>query len=78
MTKSSTQDLLIRYAYGELPVLERLETEYLIEANTCVEEALDELSEGIAALPAARLQPSPAAMANILRYSRRPSLHVVH
>jgi len=74
MTQPSTQNELVRLAYGELPVLERLETEFALEENYTLREDYEELLAALRELPKVTFRPATAAIDAILAYSRKPSL----
>lgn len=50
MSQPSTQTQLVRLAYGELPVLERLEMEFSLEGNFELREDYEELRDAKNAL----------------------------
>ena len=60
----------MRHAYGELPLLERLETEFALEENYALRERNTELREAIAALPRVTVSPARTTIDAILAYSR--------
>ena len=70
MTQVSTPNQLVRLAYGELPVLERLETEFALEENYPLREQYTELKEALAVLPKVTVQPAQTSIDVILAYSR--------
>lgn len=70
MTLASTQNQLLRLAYGELPALERLETEHAVSVDPDLRAEYRELRAAIDELPRVRFSPSPLAVSAILAYSR--------
>ena len=70
MTQVSTQHQLLRYAYGELPLLDRLETEFAIEEQREVREGYEELQASLRELPRVTFRPATATLKAVLRYSR--------
>lgn len=69
MTLASTQQL-VRLAYNELPVLERLETEHAIACDPDLRVEYRELRAAKDELPRVRFRPSALAVSAILAYSR--------
>lgn len=76
MSQLSTQHQLVRLAYGELPVLERLETEFSLEDNFDLQEDYEELRRAKAALPDVTYRPSALSISAILAYSRNETLEM--
>ena len=70
MTLASTPNQLVRLAYGELPLLERLETEYAVDTDPDLRAEYGELQAAVAELPRVRFSPSALAVSAILAYSR--------
>lgn len=70
MTLPSTQAQLVRLAYGELPTLERLETEFAVSEHADLRVEYRALRQAKAELPRVSFSPSPAALAAVLAYSR--------
>ena len=70
MTQVSTQHQLLRYAYGELPLLERLETEFAIAEQREVREGYEELQASLRELPRVTFRPATATLKAVLQYSR--------
>ena len=70
MTLPSTHDRLVRLAYGELPTLERLETEYALEADYLLRERYEELRDAKRELPAVTFAPATSTLQAVLAYSR--------
>ena len=70
MTLPSTHNQLVRLAYGELPALERFETEFALGEHPDLRAEYRELRAAKAELPRVRFSPSPLAVSAILAYSR--------
>ena len=75
MAQASTLNL-IRLAYGELPVLERLETEYSVRHDDAARGEYAKLLEAQRALPKVTFAPPQGTVDAILAYSRRGVLEV--
>ena len=73
MAPASTLNLL-RLAYGELPVLERLETEYALTRDQHARQAFAELVAAQRELPRVTFSPPRATVDAVLAYSRRSLL----
>ena len=71
MTETPTRNSLVRLAYGELPTLERLETEHELALNRSLREAFEELKAAQRELPRVTFAPANATLQAVLRYSRR-------
>ena len=65
---------LLRLAYNELPVLDRLETEYTLTRNDAARAEYARLLEAQRALPKVRFAPPQSTVDAILAYSRRSLL----
>ncbi len=78
MTKTFTQDDVIRYIYNETTAEE---TEAIAQALITDEMLMDEykqLSASIDSLNSAMLEPSEKVITNILNYSKSVDLHSIH
>lgn len=75
MTKTFTQNDVIRFVYEELTSPEREEIQNAIIINNELLEYYKEVDEIINDLHALRLKPSDRVTENILSYSRSLSLH---
>jgi hypothetical protein len=76
MSRLSTQNQLVRLAYGELPLLERLETEHDLSCDHQLQEDYEELQRAKAALPPVTYSPSALSISAILAYSRNETLEM--
>ena len=76
MSQPSTQNQLVRLAYGELPVLERLELEFSVEENFELKEDYEELQYAKNALTEVTYSPSSLSIGAILAYSRNETLEM--
>ena len=74
MIPASTLNEFVRFAYNELPVLERLEAEDLLEREPAAMRAFEQMMLAKQELPPVRFQPTPAAIRRVLSYSRNPRL----
>lgn len=70
MAQAPTHQLL-RLAYGELPVLERLETEYFVSHDAAARAEYVRLLEAQRALPRVTFSPPQITVDAVLAYSRR-------
>lgn len=75
MILTSTQDQLVRLAYGELPVLERLETEFALEQDYLLREDYQELRRAKHELPRVTFRPSKTSINAILAYSKHAEMN---
>ena len=76
MILTSTQDQLVRLAYGELPLLERLETEFALEQDFFLREDYQELRRAKQELPRVTFRPSKSSINAILSYSKHGEMNV--
>ena len=74
MTLPSTQHQLVRLAYGELPVLERLETEFCLEENYTLREDYEELRHAMREMPRVTFRPQRSTINAVLAYSRNAGM----
>jgi hypothetical protein len=70
MTKTFTQNDLIRYLYHETSATETTEINRALICDSELQEQFKELMATKNQLDAARLQPSPSTIQNILSYAR--------
>jgi hypothetical protein len=70
MTKTFTQNDLIRYLYHETSATETTEINKALICDSELQEQFKELTATKSQLDAVRLQPSPACIDNILSYAR--------
>ena len=70
MTKTFTQNDLIRFIYQETTEEEALEINRALSFDPELQRHYRELMLSKTTLDAARLEPSPAAVENILQYAR--------
>ena len=70
MARASTHQL-IRFVYNELPVLDRLETEYALTQNDAARAEYCKLLEAQRLLPSVRFSPPQITVDAILAYSQR-------
>lgn len=75
MAQASTHHLL-RLAYGELPVLERLEAEYFVSHDDAARAEYVKLLEAQRTLPKVAFSPPQITVDAILAYSRRGMMEV--
>ncbi len=76
MSQLSTKNQLVRLAYGELSILERLETEFSLEENFELQEGYEELRCAKNALSKVTYSPSSLSISAILAFSRNESLEL--
>ncbi len=77
MNRPSTPNQLVRLAYGELPLLERLETEFALEENYTLREDYKELRRALDELPRVTFRPAQSSIDTILAYSKMSSLEAL-
>ena len=70
MTKTFTQNDLIRYLYHETSATETTEINKALICDSELQEQFKELTATKSQLDTVRLQPSPASIGNILSYAR--------
>ena len=70
MERRYTENVLIRYIYGEVDFFERLEVEHAIEYEESVKDHYLELCELFCKLPKVQFAPSRKTLDNILTLSK--------
>ena len=74
MTRAFTQSSLVRLAYHELPLCERLETEYALTQDPDAMQAYRDIVAAKREFPKVLFSPKTSTIEAILAYSRRPSM----
>lgn len=70
MTKTFTENDLLRYAYGETSETENVEIENALVCDQGLQEAYSDLSNALSLLDNGMVQPGEASVQNIIEYSR--------
>lgn len=77
MTKTFTQDDLVRYIYKETSIEENIEIEQALLFDEALSDEYAELSSVVESLDGIALAPSAKSIETILSYSRSFHLHSV-
>ncbi len=72
MTQAFTQSSLLRLAYCELPICERLETEYALTQDPEARQAYRHIVAAKRELPKVLFSPKTPTIDAVLAYSRKP------
>jgi len=75
MTKTFTQDDVIRYLYDETSDEEKKAIEQALVCDSQLLDRFQELSSVVRQFDAAKVQPSEKTVENILNYSKSLNLH---
>lgn len=74
MGNTFTQDLLVKYIYGEANLFEQMEIEQALEQDWELKELFDLLTQNKQELPKVEFSPSRQTIQNILKYSSETAL----
>lgn len=69
MKQTYTAFNLLQLIYGEFDVCEKMEIEYAMQNDLCLQDNYDELYKSYKELPKVKFSPSREALNNIIKYN---------